>query len=131
MIEVTLKRIAYLEGETLGVLLVNGVPFCVTLEDPWRDNEKNVSCIPTGKYTCSKYISGKFGETYIVDNVAGRSGILFHSGNTNRDTQGCILLGRQYGRIDHQPAILASHLGFNDFLIELNDVENFKLKIES
>ena len=33
---------------TFGVLIKDGVPLCVTLELPWRDNERSISCIPEG-----------------------------------------------------------------------------------
>lgn len=126
-----LKRVAYLPDETLGVLLVDNIPKFTTLEDPWKDNAKNISCIPTGNYTCSRYQSGKFGPTYIVDHVPGRSGILFHKGNTNKETQGCILVGRSYGTILESPAIISSYLAFNDLLSILEGIESFSLKIES
>ena len=41
-----LKRIALTERGTFGVLLDNGVPFAVTLEREWMNNEPSVSCIP-------------------------------------------------------------------------------------
>lgn len=128
--KISLKRIAYLETETFGVLCFNGIPKMVTLEDPWKDNAKNISCIPTGDYLASRYQSKKFGETFIVENVPGRSGILFHAGNTTRDTQGCILLGRSYGELAQQNAILGSHLAFHDFLIELKGLDSFRFKVE-
>jgi hypothetical protein len=51
-------------------------------------------------YRCKRYKSRKHGETFIVKDVPGRSGVLFHAGNEagdvghpSGDTDGCILLG--------------------------------------
>ena len=81
---------------TLGVLTSPDLPDFTplyTLEPPWRDNERGRSCIPVGEYKCSRYPSKRFGKTFIVMNVPGRDGILFHVGNWEKDTSGCILLG--------------------------------------
>jgi len=73
----------------------------VTLELPWRANMRNLSCIPAGDYTVSKVNSPKFGPgTFQVNNVKGRSHILFHAGNFTRDIEGCILLGERFLDID-------------------------------
>jgi hypothetical protein len=74
---------------------------CVTLEPPWYDNRRNVSCIPAGKYRCSRLESPSKGSRYQVLNVPGRDAILFHTGNwagderagLKSDSEGCIMLG--------------------------------------
>jgi hypothetical protein len=48
--------------------------------------------------------------------VPERDHILFHAGNTHRDTHGCILLGMQFGKIGSESAILASRSAFNRFM---------------
>lgn len=103
-----LIRVAESDNTTFGVLLVDGAPQFVTAEDLWRDNEKQVSCIPKGKYTIRRHTSPKFGLCYIVDNVPERSHILIHAGNTHRDTHGCILIGLQFGVLAGESAILRS-----------------------
>lgn len=108
---------------TAGILLIDGCFICCTLEEPWLNNEKSKSCIPKGKYTCSKVTSPKFGETIQVDGVQNRSHILFHSGNTTNDTEGCILLGRRFGTMDTKKAILNSKLAVSDFLKIVKDKE--------
>lgn len=128
---IQLKRIAYLEETILGVLLLNGMPKYTTLERSWKNNKTGESCIKTGEYTCSKYQSRRFGSTYIVETVENRSGILFHQGNTYRDTEGCILVGKTFGLIGELPAILSSQVAFSSLLSDLKGVESFKLKIEA
>ncbi|UOF78950.1 hypothetical protein [Microviridae sp.] len=96
-----------LEG-TFGVLLFGDMPICLTLELPWKDNEKNVSCIPDGKYTVARYISPRHGSCLKLFGVPGRSDILFHVGNTINDTEGCILVGQSY----YNGGILNSRIAF-------------------
>ena len=88
---------------TTGVLQVNGVSRFVTMENPWMFNRPNISCIPSGNYHCTLEPAASFPSTSAtfssiksfiqVHRVPGRSGILFHPGNTAEDTEGCILLG--------------------------------------
>ena len=75
-----LERFAYHPEATLGKLTINGEVFYVA-ERPWRGNKKNISCVPIGEYICKKYQSRKFGETYQLSSVPGRTYILFHVGN--------------------------------------------------
>lgn len=89
---VTLERICYHPQGTLGTLTVSGETF-YTVENPWLDNEMNVSCIPTGEYGLRWRESPRFGYTYIVDGVPDRSYILLHPANFPTDVEGCIGLG--------------------------------------
>lgn len=119
-----------------GVLMVDLQPVCLTLELPWQDNRKGASCIPKGEYTC-RYVTSRrtsggmlIKETFQVMNVPKREGILFHVGNTAADTQGCILVGTEYGTLGKSLAILNSKQGFKDFLISLVPEKSFLLSIE-
>lgn len=78
---------------------------CKTLELPWRDNERNVSCIPEGFYDVVPRQSPKYGNHLHVTGVDGRSLILIHYGNYAGspnprtglpDIRGCILVGKQH-----------------------------------
>jgi len=82
---------------TFGALAVDNKLLVVTLEPNWRENKKNVSCIPTGNYLCSAYNSKNHGKTWRVENVYGRTGILFHCLNWAKQTGGCIGIGMYYG----------------------------------
>ncbi len=57
----TLTRVAEGSSGTFGVLIDEGIPFALTLEPPWKNNEKNISCIPMGEYECADTNSVKFG----------------------------------------------------------------------
>ncbi len=64
-----------------------------TLELPYINNQQNISCIPTGIYKLVKHISPKFNSCFLIKNVKNRKDILIHTGNSTKDTQGCILVG--------------------------------------
>jgi len=89
----TLQRLISSIQGTHGVLLFDKKPLCYTLELPWKYNAKNISCIPTGEYRAFKAQSPKFGSVVYISSVPDREGILIHSGNTLKDTRGCILVG--------------------------------------
>ena len=124
-----LKRISYTEHGTFGVLIQNNIPFAVTLERPWIENRINISCIPTGLYVCKRVKSPRFGNTFEVTDVPGRTSILFHKGNLQENSHGCILIGEQYEFLNDQPAVLASKKGFGEFLFKTSTSDEFKLLI--
>ena len=64
-----------------------------TLELPWRNNQKQVSCIPPGRYELEWYPSTRHGMRYLLRDVPNRAGILVHPGNFVYNSRGCILLG--------------------------------------
>lgn len=127
MKQLRLVRVTEHNGATLGVLCIDDSPEMVTLEDAWRDNERQISCIPQGRYTIRLHRSPRFGLTYQVVDVPERSQILFHAGNTHKDTHGCILLGLQYGKLDKETAILASKSAFTKFMELMNGVTEAQL----
>ena len=99
-----------------GVLTqLDGEFACLTLELPWRDNHRYISSIPKGDYSIERRNSMRFGAVVEVKYVSGRSDILFHSGNTYRDTNGCILLGRVFGKLSGLNAVLNSRVQVNAF----------------
>jgi hypothetical protein len=106
---------------TTGEMLIEGEHFCWTLEDPWKNNEPNVSCIPTGTYSIISTLSVRFSrEMPRLIGVPGRTGILVHPGNTDRDTEGCILVGEKRLGVD----LLNSRHAFNRFVVWLSSVGN-------
>ncbi len=96
---IVLRRIKRNEIATFGVLLVPNLeaPFLVTLELPWLDNRRQVSCIPEGTYPLTPIDSPKYGSTWLLENVPNRSEILIHVGNYPKDSRGCILAGLAAG----------------------------------
>lgn len=87
-----LKRIFQNDKYTIGKLYLNDTYLCDTLEPP-----KNVNhpCIDSGTYRIGYQYSNKFGRNMpFLLSVNGRVGIMIHPGNYPKDTQGCILVGR-------------------------------------
>jgi hypothetical protein len=86
---------------TQGVLFVNGKRIYNTLEPVYRHPFVKVNgktAIPQGVYNVTKEYSGKFKRHMLkLHNVPHFSGILIHSGNTSKDTEGCILVGMSLG----------------------------------
>ena len=90
----TLLRLSSTLDCVRGIFLYDEIyPLCHSLELPWLENHRNVSCIPSGTYKVTKGFSNRFAECFYLHNVPGRSGILIHPGNSVKDTQGCILPG--------------------------------------
>lgn len=97
--KLTLTRLREYQNATPGVLAIDGQPSFVTLELPWLENARNISCIPMGIYKCQRVNSPKFGVAYHLLDVPERSEILIHAGNTIEDIEGCILLGEHFGSL--------------------------------
>ncbi len=116
----TLKR-KYRQNEaTLGTILdENQKEVCKTLENPWIDNKEKISCIPEGTYNVKRDDGGKFKYWKIV-NVANRSDIEIHNGNKQKDTKGCLIIGKKWAFIDDELAV-------SDSVIHLEYLKNKKI----
>lgn len=101
---------------TFGVLRINKEVFCVTLEPADLLNAPFVSSIPAQQYKCRRHNSDKYGPTWEIINVPGRSLILFHPGNVIQHTEGCVILASRYGKLKEERAILNSGYTFGMFL---------------
>ena len=106
-INLLLIRDEFTDKSTLGKLFLNGEMFCQTLELPYLDNQRSISCIPEGEYKVrlrtAKESSSRDYLHLLVQDVEGRSYILVHIGNFPKDTKGCILVGqsRQQDRVNN------------------------------
>ena len=127
---------------TFGFLYTEGFS-CHTLELPWRDNKRGLSCIPEGEYPCVWHKSPSKGRVYHITGTEPRADILIHSANFAGDKtlgwqthlEGCIALGYRRGVMDNkfdkpQQAILVSKPAVNAFFSIMNK-EPFKLTIRS
>ena len=128
---------------TIGILYVNNKYFCEILEDIDRGLKDSMSleeikkikikdqtCIPYGKYQILMTYSPKYKKIMpLVNNVKGFEGIRIHSGNTNKDTSGCLLPG--FNKIKGQ--VINSRETFNKLysLIQTatNNKENVTIEI--
>ena len=117
---------------TFGVMLINGQVFCVTLEPPWKENEKYISCIPEGQYDAIRVPSQKFGETYLFEDIFGRSAIEIHPGNSIKDTEGCIIIASGFRKIrSNNRGVINSGDTFRIFMSVLEDFPRIKVSIKN
>lgn len=99
-----LNRTYFPEG-TNGILLLDGVVLCATIELPWKNNQSRISCIPEGKYQVIKRYSPHFRWHLQLRDVPGRQLILIHPGNDAvTELKGCIA-----------PVSLLTGIGKGDF----------------
>ena len=101
-----LKRNIFSDKSTIGELSIDDKFYCYTLEDIDRDIEKkgcqakiqNETAIPRGTYEIVINYSERFQRTMpLLLNVPCFGGIRIHVGNFPKDTDGCILLGKDKG----------------------------------
>ena len=105
---IELVRIAFKNTYTIGKLYVDGKYFCDVLEDVDRGLDssmteseilekkvKGQTAIPTGHYVINITYSPKYKRMMpLLLDVKGFSGIRIHSGNSSKDTEGCLLVGK-------------------------------------
>ena len=125
MQRVSLKRNSSSGSETLGELSLENGSVLHTLELPWKNNRRNISCIPLGTYEVIGHVSPKFGKCYWVKDVPGRSEILFHVGNSPKDSRGCILVGQKVVA----NRLVSSKIAMSQLLNELSWPNSFILDI--
>ncbi|QDP49469.1 MAG: hypothetical protein Unbinned2716contig1000_50 [Prokaryotic dsDNA virus sp.] len=129
-----LIRKSFTEKSTLGELYLNGEFKAHTLELPWKDNQRSISCIPSGTYDVRfRYPRESASRDYLhlmVKDVKDRDYILFHRGNTSKDTRGCILTGLTKKKDWIGQSTLA-HEELMNSIIELKTTSKIKLIIKN
>lgn len=121
--ELKVGRFKSKNGVTIGELWMNGKFFCYTLEDEIRPVLSKIygkTAIPTGKYNVVLSFSNRF-KTYMPEvlNVKGFAGIRIHTGNTDADTLGCLLVGYKTDGIK----IWESKDCYNELFFKIKEVE--------
>ncbi len=95
-------------GYSIGILSINGQRVCESLEDQDRGlssdmpldwikkiKVKGETAIPIGSYRITWTYSPRFKKMLpLLNGVPGYDGIRIHSGNKAKDTEGCLLCGR-------------------------------------
>lgn len=113
-------------SETLGKLFLEDKFLCYTLEDTHRDRKiKHETRIPAALYELSLRTWGSHYKRYVVKfqdilhkgmiqvlNVLGFTDILFHIGNSKKDTSGCILVGESYREKDGRLYLVNSTVAY-------------------
>lgn len=130
--KLTLQRYLFNEDYTMGLLFIDGLYFCDTIEDRYRGQElsktkvKDETCIPYGVYTVKITYSPKYKKNMpqILD-VPYFTGIRIHSGNTAKDSSGCVIVGikSQNGKV------LESRKIYNELYKRLENTNYIKIDI--
>lgn len=131
-----LKRIARKPLYTIGKLYIDGAYFCDTIEDTDRNlsqnmplseiqeiKQKDITAIPTGTYKVILSKSPRFKKVLPeILSVPGFAGVRIHSGNTQYDSSGCLIVGENkvVGKVINSRVTLAKLM---EVLNNQNNVE--------
>ena len=112
------------ERYTIGNLYVNGVFFSNVLEDTVRGLRQDMTpeeiqkikihgqtAIPSGRYEIRVTLSARFRRQLpILLNVPGYAGVRIHPGNTDANTEGCLLPGKndRVGQVSNSRTTMAA-----------------------
>ena len=118
-----LERIHSSKTDTLGILFVDGKFYCYTVEDEYREVKvMDETRIPQGTYWIALTYSNRFDRTMPeIKDVPGFTGIRIHSGNTEKDTSGCLLVGF-IAQVNHtgSSSVGNSRVAFEDLFAKLS-----------
>lgn len=129
--ELTLNRIFLGGSATIGELLINDKHLCDTLEDRVRPEGEKVygkTAIPEGTYEVKLTHSPRFKKILPeILNVPNFSGIRIHTGNSSKDTEGCIIVGTWDG--EKEDWVGSSKIAFDKLMTLLEEATNNKEKV--
>lgn len=125
--KINIKRLYITEHSTIGELTVDGAFECFTLEDKERAVKiKGETAIAKGTYKVIINQSNRFKKLLpLLLNVSNFEGVRIHSGNSNHDTEGCILVGRTRS----QDFIGQSRKAFDSLFAKMQKAEEITLTI--
>jgi len=107
----------------------------VTLEHAYLNSDGEFYAkIPVGSWKCVRGLHRLDGmlndfETFEITGIPNRSGLLFHKGNFNADSEGCVLLGEEIMLINQERAVSKSKLAFNKFMSLQDGLDSFLLTV--
>lgn len=137
--KLTLRRIAFRDAYTIGKLYIDGTYFCDTVEDKDRGLDDSMTveeilkrkvygetAIPYGTYEVQITYSPKYKKMMpLLLNVKGYSGIRIHSGNTAKDSLGCLIVGRN----TKVGMVTESRVTYNKLFAIIKDAKELSIKI--
>jgi len=121
-----LVTVAVREDGCFGVLCWDGRPFAVTCERTFDDGEP---VIRAGRWRCSKTWFNRGGYATWEIYVPGHSRVLFHRGNTEKDSEGCVLVGEEFGVLNGKTAVLSSAKGFFELMYLTTGATEFYMEV--
>lgn len=124
------KRVSLRKDCTIGYLFIDGVDSgLVTLEPVVRDHKiPGVTAIPSGQYKVIVDYSNHFGRLLPhLLGVPNFEGVRIHPGNSDKDTEGCILVGKEWPGGDF---IGKSKEAFDELFAQIVNAEDGVVEIE-
>ena len=122
--KLTVVRTQFGTDATNGILLVDGLFECYTLEDQYQAVKvMHETCIPEGTYDIKFRTVGSFSERYKkkygnahygmlhLQDVPNFTYILIHAGNTDEHTSGCLIVGETQQDLDLSDDGFIGHSG--------------------
>lgn len=136
--DLILKRVAFRKDGIFSNLLDDqGTILFPTLEHSYLDNSAHYfPKIPDGSFECIRGphrlegMTNDF-ETFEITGVIGHTNILFHVGNFNDDSEGCVLVGTSIVKAPYLWTISNSRIAFDKFMDLQNGLDNFQLAVTS
>lgn len=118
------------EGIFGSIRSANDEEICKTLEHSFlRFGGVYRPAFPPGNYLCVKgthqLTGGQPFQSFEITGIDGHSGIIFHPGNSNDDSKGCVLIGQEI----KDRRLLRSRASFCDFMYRFKIVESFVLQV--
>ena len=122
--KLTVVRTQFGTDATNGLLFINGIFECYTLEDQYQAVKvMHETCIPEGTYDIKfrktggfhakyteRYKNAHYGMLHIQD-VPNFTYILIHTGNTDEHTSGCLIVGETQQDLDLSDDGFIGHSG--------------------
>ena len=133
-----LIRVRESEQGAIGIFEINDFDFyCFFLMPDSTDAERFY--IPDGNYIARRVGNEswrKWPNTFEIvkqgtDGVDGHTALLFHSGNIEKHSMGCVLLGETIGKLTGQRAVLNSGATYQKFLHYTRNINSLLLKIRT
>lgn len=130
--KLTLQRYLFTDDYTMGLLFIDGVYFCDTIEDKYRGQDLKKTkvygetCIPYGVYDVKITWSPK-NKKYMpqIMNVPYFDGIRIESGNTAKDSLGCVIVGIK----SKNGEVIESRKTYNALMNRLENTKYIKIDI--
>ena len=138
--EIKVERFIFSKETSLGRVYINGELFCFSLEPydagitkdiPVEDikalkNKYGKIAIPLGTYYMKYEWSNRYNKKMPrVTNVPGFDGVLWHPGNTIKDTRACLLPGKFWNNCQVSESVAT----FNKFISLWKEEEFAPLKV--
>lgn len=125
--KIEVKRLHRTDNSTIGELTIDGKFECYTLEDIERNVKiKGETAIPKGTYKVIINQSNRFKRMLpLLIGVPNFEGVRIHAGNSNHDTEGCILVG-QNRSVDY---ITKSRKAFDSLFKKMQEAKNITITI--